>query len=159
MDSNIDSSGISNGTNISYIDQAIIDFEKAIGLSSNTRITVNDKKQINDSEVIYVTFMGEYPVKSPKLSNEILVSTPLSAEIHLDKEKKLMNYHVLEPNKDIINSMTVKLNNMVEKGDIELLDSVENRSASDRFKKGTEFYIEKDDKGQQHLRRSHFSSR
>ena len=154
----IEGSGTSDPSNTSNADQALINFRKALGLSSNTRIKITNKTQSDDSEKIYVSFVGEYPVKSPKLSEEILVSTPLSAELRLDREKKLVNYRVLEPDTAIIETMTGQLNNLVEKGKIKFPDKNEKKSLVDPIEKRTEFYIEKDDEGKLHLRRSHISA-
>ena len=85
--------------------------------------------------------MGEYPVKSPKLSEEILVSTPLSAELRLDREKKLVNYRVLEPDTAIIETMTGQLNNLVEKGKIKFPDKNEKKSLVVSYWKKGKFYI------------------
>jgi hypothetical protein len=123
------------------VEQILNEFKDKVNISRNTRMKVIDRTDETDgSQRLSVAYVGEYPIKTPDFDGDILVSTPLSAELHLDKEKELFEYHIREPDPDTIDALKKNVGAVLEDKGV-----------------GREFFIQKDEQGRQHLKRSHFS--
>lgn len=135
------------------IDSAIAEFKKNIGISPNSKIKiVSRSEQPDNTTKVTLSYSGEHPIKTQ--IDDILVSTPLTAEIHFDKNGKLLNHKNFDPDPNIINSLKEEINNMLKEKQIQLPRS--NNAIPESSSK--EFYIEKDKEGRQHLKRSRISS-
>jgi hypothetical protein len=149
-----------NSENIEYrIGQSLDSFKNKASIPPNTRIKVTDKTDGPDGFLkITVSYMGEHSIKTPELNQEVLVSTPLTAELYLDKEGNLVKYQIHEPDHIMIDTLEQELNSRLKTGQIHFIDSNEKVSTSELFAKQKPFYIQKDDQGKQHLKRAYFSS-
>ena len=135
------------------INIAIDNFKNIIGISANSKIKIiNRSEQPDKTMKITISYSGEHPIKTE--IDEILVSTPLTAELYFDKDGKLLNYKTVDPDPNIMNTLKEEVNYMLKEKQIQLPTS--NNETSKSLSK--EFYIEKDKEGKQHLKRSHFSS-
>ena len=139
----------------SFIDTAIDNFKNITGMSANSKVKIVNKSELpNKTSKITISFIGEYPIKSN--SNEVLVPTPLTAELFIDENKKLTKHQILEPKHDVIQALEEELNYLINDTKIQSTDSNNSISSKSLSK---EFYIESDKDGKKHLKRSRFFSR
>jgi len=149
--SNQDTSKLKNKHN--FIEIAIDNFKNNIGIPANTKINIINKEELHDNiPKIIISYIGEYPIKAN--SDEILVSTPLTAELLLDQNKKLIKYQILDPKPDVIQTLKEELKYLMNNNKVKSTNS--NDSTSKILSE--EFYIDTDNEGKKHLKRSRFLS-
>jgi hypothetical protein len=125
----------------SGIDQIIDDLKEKANVPPNTTMQIIDKKDEPDgSETISFSYTGEYPIKPHDMNQEIMVSTPLTAEVRLNKQNDLVEYRIHDPEPSMISALESEVETILKTGEIE-----------------KEFYIQKDEQGKQHLKRAYLS--
>jgi hypothetical protein len=143
--------------NNSDVDQILNDFKVKANISPDSRITIIGKDHdIIRSKKLKISYIGEHPVKTPELDQDVLVSLPFTAELHIDKGNKLTGYKINQPESEIIETVREELEDKLKNGKVFFSKNNENVSSSELLAEKKPFYIQKDDQGKQHLKRSYF---
>jgi len=138
------------------IDQSLNSFRNQAKISLDAKITIIGKSSEPDgSKKLNITYTGEQPIKVTDLDHEVLVSTPFTAEIYLDKGNNLIKYNIHSLQIAIIDALKEELNNKLKDGLIFFPKDNEKVSISKLFAEKKPFYILKDDQGKQHLKRAY----
>jgi hypothetical protein len=142
----------------SDIKEILNKFKRKLNIPLETKVRVVNKKYIDNSlRRLRISYTSEYPVKLSNLAEEVFVSAPLIAEIFLDNNGNIVKYELFDLSSDMIAALKKNLEDKIKGDEIEFVNSDEKISVPNLVKKNKPFYIQRDDKGKQHLRRAYFS--